>query len=193
MLFTALRSATRHGLVPPHMLGEILGDLRVLEHHAGPSIYLLHPTTVDQFFRGVTTATYQTFRELYVDRLGRNLRTVTRVLDALAAQAQVAPLSSEALWTISIYLNDWRDEQQAVSVIHGADSWELTSFRFNNCVIRGDTGDHQPTIAAVMNRTQNCVLAFRIAARGNEETACALAVYEALFSSGGQHNVPLWD
>ena len=70
----------------------------------------------------------------------------------------------EALWTISVYLKEWRDEQRAVSAIRGADSWELTSLHFNNCVIRSDTSDHQPTIAAVMNRTHNRVLAFRDAA-----------------------------
>src|SRR5690242_10005463 len=102
ILFTALRIANRNGLTPPGSLGYILDELRALEHYAGPSIYLLHPMEVDELFHDVTLATYQMVQKLYVDRLGRGLKMVTRVIDAMAEQAGVSLLAPEAIWAIGV-------------------------------------------------------------------------------------------
>lgn len=81
----------------------------------GPSIYLLHPDEVKQIFDGVTIDVYQAIERLYVDRLGRSITTVMRVMDSMAAQAAVPSLDPTATWAIALYLDRLHHDEVEVS------------------------------------------------------------------------------
>jgi hypothetical protein len=180
ILFTALRRARRHSLMAPGRLGSVLDELRVLEHYAGPSVYLLHPGEVATLFHGLTLSAYQSIQNLYVDRLGRSLVVITRILAVMAAQAGAAPLADEAIWAVGIYLNERRSEEIAVDLAPAPNLWVLTSIRFKMRIVQGDGRDEPSIIVVVVDNTHGHVLAWRLANPESEQIARALAIYDAL-------------
>lgn len=105
---------------------------------------------------------------------------ITRVIDAMAEQAGVSLLAPEAIWAIGVYLDERRAEQVAVDLTRTTSQWVLTSLHLNDCIVRRDSGEEHPTIAAVIDGLQSRVLAWRVTSPGRKETVCALAIYDAL-------------
>ena len=63
----------------------------------------------------MTIDVYQAIERLYVDRLGRSITTVMRVMDSMAAQAAVPSLDPTATWAIALYLDRLHHDEVEVS------------------------------------------------------------------------------
>ena len=85
--YQALRVAVR-GTRPEALPASVpLGELRERARFDGAEVYLAHPDDIERLFSGVTLAVYRTVRSLFCSRLGRSIKTVWRILCAMACAA----------------------------------------------------------------------------------------------------------
>lgn len=170
--YTALQQANR--IIPSDTLPEHIDSTYLSSHKRcfGADICLIHPADIERIFAGVTLGVYQVIENLYCTRLQRSMSMVWRILDAMASQAHVQPITYEAVWAICLHLQEWRDTQTAVDISVQAAHWQMEQL-------------HSPTLfplACVIDQQKRKVLAFyyRDVAIGiNDEDAQKLALYKA--------------
>jgi len=157
-----------------------MAQLQKLKPLYGSSIYFLHPDEVERIFRGVTLEIYQTIEQLYVDRLGRSITTVTRILDTLAAQAAVPSLDPTAIWAIALYLNRLHQDEIEVSLGFTERVWQIARIQPPIQLIGPDRAVTVPSIAVVFENKTSCALSYRLMKHPDDMVAYALALYDAL-------------
>jgi hypothetical protein len=79
-----------------------------------------------------------------------------------------------------VYLDERRAEQVAVDFTHTSNIWVLTSLHLNHIIVRSNKSDAHPTIAIIIDRLQNQVIAWRSISPDRTDTTRALAFYDAL-------------
>ena len=179
VLFAALNKADRDS-VPPHpSFAATVTQLQQLKPLYGPSIYFLHPAEVERIFYGVTLDVYQAIERLYVDRLGRSISTVTRIMDALAVQATVPNLDPTATWAIALHLDRLHDDEVEVSFGFTERGWQIAAIHPSARLVGSDGVVTVPSIAVVFESETLQVLSYRLMKHSDDIAAYALALYEA--------------
>jgi hypothetical protein len=179
--FTALQRAA-HG----HHLDTIPGSVPItqimqLACYHGASVYFAHPFDIDRIFAGVTLKVYQAIERLYCDRIGRSIRTVWRILDAMANQVGAPGIDYEAVWAICAYLDEQRTDVSDVTVEQIETTWQVAQIS-PDVWIQSEETTYQPVVVCLLTRHPSQVIAFRI---GNEEDLkdnLSLTIYDALVS-----------
>lgn len=96
--YAAMRAATNGVRALSLPVSVPLAALRERARLDGPDSYFLHPAEIERLFAESTLALFRTVRFLYCSRLGRSIRMVWRILEAMANEAGVAAPSYEAIW-----------------------------------------------------------------------------------------------
>jgi hypothetical protein len=188
-IHAAALQAAAHGLrtaqdtMPEHIP---LARLQQQAHRHGATVYLAHPADVDDIFRGVTLAVYRAVEALYCSRLGRSVRMVWRILDAMAHHAGASSVGYEAVWAICQYLDKRHSDSCAVTIEHIDMVWWIAQ-TWPDVLMRCEGGSPALCAQAVITCVVACpsmqVLAFRIA---NEQDApganVSLVIHDAIVS-----------
>lgn len=166
--------------------------LRQMRASLGPDVYTKDPRELAGIFEGGTHKLYQTIHRLYCTKEGRSIAMVWRILQKMAQQAQVIPLSYEALWAICLSLEPQRRARLDVSIERTNHIWWLGSCRPRVDYI-GEKRGHalsspassSPYFVCLINVTQQRHLAFRLMADNHHEEVCQESLstlYDALLT-----------
>lgn len=164
-----------------------LAWLREQRHRVGPDIYLAHPATVEQLFRGVTFAVYQQIEALYCSPLAPSLAMVTRIVERMAQYAGLSMLHEEAIWAMCVHLEERRLQHTNVTTHTLPATWWLGTITPDPLADRANGTDNDIPVG-VVDLSNRRVLAFRIGARSSLADLRALALYDALV--GARHPSP---
>ncbi len=161
--FAALRAATR-GCLPDRTPEPLPIDLyrRAVASH-GPSILLVHPDDLDRTFAGVTLEVYRAIEWLYCARIGRNVRTVSRILAAMADEAGSPRVDDEAIWAICLYLAERRAMGTDVTTERSGERWRIIAIAHDVEIAERDTTIYTPPVTYVLGTAPERVIAFGVA------------------------------
>lgn len=178
--FAALQSAAqgRFQNLPPTLN---VGEIKALAYIAGASAYLFHPKQVEAIFKGVTLGVYQEIDRLYCSRLGRSVEMISKILDAMAKEAQAKPVTFEAVWAICLYLDERRRSLADVTVKREEKGWWLFPVSPNVWLKqRQSVALAKPTLLSIVDAQTMGVLAFRVCTQESLEQASRLVIYDAI-------------
>lgn len=128
----------------------------------GWEICLFHPEYVLERFSLVTTTVYQAIKNLYCERIGRSIVMVDRILQAMAVEAQLAPLPYETVWSICVYLHRMRDEALQLNIQQIETSWLISTLELDITIIDQVGKQFSPAIAFVIDVAQDKIVAFQV-------------------------------
>lgn len=128
----------------------------------GWEVCLFHPGYILEHFNQVTTAVYQAIKDLYCDRIGRSIIMVDRILRAMAAEARMAPLPYETVWSICVYLQRTREEALQLNTQQVETSWLIGTLKPDITIMDQAGKQFSPVIACVVDLAQDKVLAFQV-------------------------------
>ncbi len=151
--------------------------LRERVRSLGSDASLLHPTTIEQIFAGVTLAVYLTVQHLYCSRIGRRVRTVWTIINAMAQHAQASPISYEAIWALCLFLQKRRMQMTRVAIQRMAATWWII-FLPGEVDVNGE--EKFPSLVCVFDETSRLVIAFRARMSLSLSETSALALHDAL-------------
>lgn len=179
--WTALHFAAR-GIAPaaipdPALLKAVIQQSRF----QGAEAFLLHPATIEQVFYGVTLAVYQVVEALYCSRLGRSIQMVYQIVARMAEQAQVPPISYEAIWAICLFLTERRRESIDCTVESLDTTWQLVPLKPQVHLQKATfDGVYQPILLCIVETHLARVIAFRVTEETQLQEATSLVIYDAL-------------
>lgn len=178
--FVALRRAVRkmqQGYIPGN---PDLTERKSLARLHGAGAYIPHPDETKSVFRGVTLGVYRLVENLYCSRVNRSIPTVTEIVNVTARRAGVMPLHPEAVWTLSLYLDDRREEVTTVCVERTDTTWWVGRIT-PEIRVRGESDAlFRPSILFVLDVATATVLAFRLIEETEIAQAIPLVVYDAI-------------
>jgi hypothetical protein len=176
--FAAAQLASRN--IQDHGDSELLPALRDLARYYGPEVFILHPAEAARIFAGVTLAIYQTIHKFFCSPLRRSIRTVWRILMALAQEAGADAPSREAVWAICEYLRaEWKRENEPTIERQG-ESWSIMLVQ-PDVHIRFTAGTQLPRLICVVANQPERVIAFRlIRSEETEPQASMIALYDTI-------------
>lgn len=160
--------------------------LAILKERAqldGTDIYFLHPAEIERLFANVTLATFRAVRSLYCSRLGRSIRMVWQILQVMANEAGVPPLSYEVIWALCLYLKKQRQESIGVPIARGQDAWWIGQTSLSLFIEERATSLYHPVILWCVEISSSHVLSFRIVPRNEVNIQAPLVLYDALVAS----------
>lgn len=179
---TALRRAAQNAEMAPIPESVPLAWLREQRQRIGPDIYLAHPATIEQIFRGVTLAVYQQIETLYCAPPFRNLAMVTQVVERMAQYAKLPSPTREAIWAMCAHLEEQRRQLTNVTTHTDPSTWWLGAIAHDSRADRASVTDHE-TLVGVVDLSNRRVLAFRLGAHHRMTDLCQLALYDALVAA----------
>lgn len=178
--YRAIRAAVR-GLRPEAIPDSL--PLAALQERArldGAEAYLLHPADIEGLFVGVTLAVYRTVRSLYCSRLGRSIKMVWRILNAMAQAAGARPVPYEAVWALCLSLEETRRASLAVRLERGQDTWWLGQTTPDIAIQEQAAPRYQPTITWCVEMGVSRALTFRIAPPEAVDEQTPLVLYDGI-------------
>lgn len=158
----------------------LLQEWRERARYWGSEVYIAHPAHIDQVFRDLTLAVYQTIEELYCNRLERSIPMTHQILSKMAAEAGMPAVTYEAVWAICLYLEEKRQITSEVTLNRTEAEWSLMQLRppINLCDAKGQV--FSPVLLALIGPEHSTVLSFRFAHESKVLEAAALVLYDAI-------------
>lgn len=148
-----------------------------------------HPSYINDIFHGVSTDILSTIEELYCDPIQRSFVLVHRILEKMADEANVPPVSYEAVWAICTYIDRLHKKRAVVKHQSTEDSWYIHVIPSNlkTCDVYGEI--YTPQFVVVMSEQKSQTLGFALSNHRNKQSRSMMALYEAL--SNGRQPAPL--
>jgi hypothetical protein len=159
-----------------------LGELRERARFDGAEVYLAHPDDIERLFSGVTLAVYRTVRSLFCSRLGRSIKTVWRILCAMAYAAGVASIPYETIWALCLSLEERRLASVAVPVERGEETWWVGLTTPDISIQQGTARAYRPSIAWCVEASAPRALSFCIAPLDAADDNATRALYDAIMA-----------
>jgi hypothetical protein len=179
--YHALRTAAQGAFVrtlPDHLN---VTSLKADAEMFGPDVYLRHPDEIRLLFAGITVPVFEAVQALYCSRLGRGIRTVWKILCAMADAAQAPPPFYEAIWALCLYFEGARRVQTAVGVERGAETWWIVILSAAIHLARKHTVMRERwSLVCCADLASEHVLAFRCVCDADVENSLSGVLYDAL-------------
>ena len=157
-----------------------IDSLRNAAAQRGRSICLLSPLDINFIFRGVTNAVYQAIEQLYCTRVKRSITMIWRMLNVMAAEVNMSPVSYEAVWAICQYLAERRAATTAVTIRSSSADWHIVVLSPDIQIQQGAADSTGLIIVYVLDTEVSRILSFRITHQSCVNEDISLAVYDAL-------------
>ena len=179
ILFVALQTAVTQQRITNTPSRFDLNQLREQERMWGADIYLCHPHDVQQLFTHVTSATYGQIQTLYLERHGRTIPMVHKILNRFLAVKDQPPISYEAVWAVCLYLHQRWLETTTVTYKFENTSWQIIQFALKEEVWQNFL-EEPIYVTVVINLARQIVCAYRISGQNHKARDLHLTLYDAL-------------